>query len=114
MHLLCQLLRGLDHAHEVGLVHRDLEPNNVIITRADDDGELARIVEFGIAVLRAPDESVAGGRWTASGMIVGAPQYRAPEQAKAESVDHRADLYALGVIDVDRALAIVSLPVLPR
>jgi eukaryotic-like serine/threonine-protein kinase len=95
--LLAQILRGLEHAHGVGLIHRDLKPDNVILT-SGDGGEVARIVDFGIAVLRAPDESVEGGRLTASGMIIGTPQYMAPEQARAERVDHRADLYALGII----------------
>jgi len=93
-----QLLRGLDHAHAEGLVHRDLKPDNVIVQPGADGGELARIVDFGIAVLRAPDESIEGGRLTASGMIVGTPQYMAPEQAQGERVDQRADLYALGVM----------------
>jgi serine/threonine-protein kinase len=96
--LLKQILCGLDHAHGVGLIHRDLKPDNVILTAGDGGEETARIVDFGIAILRAPDESVEGGRLTASGMFVGTPQYMSPEQARAERVDHRADLYALGVI----------------
>ena len=96
--LLDQLLHGLDHAHGVGLIHRDLKPDNVILTSGDGGEEVARIVDFGIAVLRTPDESVEGGRLTASGMIVGTPQYMAPEQAKCEPTDHRADLYALGIM----------------
>jgi serine/threonine-protein kinase len=98
LRLLDQLLHGLDHAHGVGLIHRDLKPDNVILTAGDGGDEVARIVDFGIAVLRAPDESIEGGKLTASGMIVGTPQYMAPEQAKAERTDHRADLYALGVM----------------
>ncbi len=94
--LVRQLLRGLDHAHGCGLVHRDLKPDNVIVERAPDGGDLARIVDFGIAVLSAPDEELQ--RLTGTGMIVGTPLYMAPEQAKAEAVDHRADLYALGII----------------
>jgi serine/threonine-protein kinase len=97
LRLLVQILRGLDHAHGMGLIHRDLKPDNVILTGEVGD-EIARIVDFGIAVLRVPDESVEGGRLTASGMIVGTPQYMSPEQAKAERSDHRADLYALGVV----------------
>ncbi|MGE5185691.1 MAG: serine/threonine-protein kinase [Acidobacteriota bacterium] len=94
--LVRQLLRGLDHAHGCGLVHRDLKPDNVIVERASDGGDLARIVDFGIAVLCAPDEELQ--RLTGTGMIIGTPLYMAPEQAKAEAVDHRADLYALGII----------------
>ena len=98
LHLLKQLLRGLDHAHEMGLVHRDLKPDNVLVETTADGGERARIVDFGIAILSAPDESGEGGRLTATGMIIGTPQYMAPEQARAERVDHRADLYAVGII----------------
>ena len=90
--LLAQLLKGLDHAHGEGLVHRDLKPENVIV----EAGDVARIVDFGIAVLREPEDD--NERLTASGMIVGTPLYMAPEQAQGEDVDHRADLYALGVI----------------
>jgi serine/threonine-protein kinase len=90
--LLAQLLKGLDHAHGEGLVHRDLKPENVIV----EAGDVARIVDFGIAVLREPEDD--DERLTASGMIIGTPLYMAPEQAKGEDIDHRADLYALGVI----------------
>ncbi|MBV8762007.1 MAG: serine/threonine protein kinase [Deltaproteobacteria bacterium] len=90
--LVAQLLQGLDHAHAAGLVHRDLKPENVIV----EDGDVARIVDFGIAVLREPEAN--SERLTDTGMIVGTPLYMAPEQAKDEAVDHRADLYALGVI----------------
>ncbi len=95
--LVRQLLRGLEHAHGVGLVHRDLKPDNVIVEWKDGT-EIPRIVDFGIAVLRDPDESYDGGRLTASGQMIGTPLYMAPEQAKCEPFDHRADLFALGVI----------------
>ena len=94
--LLAQLLRGLDHAHAMGLVHRDLKPDNVIL-EGDLDEEVVKIVDFGIAVLRGGDED-QGGKLTGTGMIIGTPQYMAPEQAKCEPIDQRADLYALGVI----------------
>jgi serine/threonine-protein kinase len=90
-----QLLRGLEHAHASGLVHRDLKPDNVIVEQ-NEDGDNARIVDFGIATLSQPGETM--DRLTGTGMIVGTPLYMAPEQARAESVDHRADLYALGII----------------
>ncbi|HSD87159.1 MAG TPA: serine/threonine-protein kinase [Kofleriaceae bacterium] len=92
--LLKQLLLGLDHAHAMGFVHRDLKPENVIL---QGDLEVVRIVDFGIAVLRGGDEE-QGGKLTGTGMIVGTPLYMAPEQAKAEPIDQRADLYALGII----------------
>jgi len=91
-----QLLLGLDHAHFAGLVHRDLKPDNVIVEQGDDGIEVARIVDFGIATLAQTDETL--DRLTGTGMIVGTPLYMAPEQARAEPVDQRTDLYALGIM----------------
>jgi serine/threonine-protein kinase len=93
-----QLLRGLDHAHAAHLIHRDLKPDNVIVETADDGSEVPRIVDFGIAVLRDPEDAGPGSKLTGTGMIIGTPLYMAPEQAKGEAIDHRVDLFALGVI----------------
>jgi serine/threonine-protein kinase len=98
MHLVRQLLSGLDHAHGEGLIHRDLKPANVMVETSDSGEEVARIVDFGIAVLRDPDETIAGGKLTSTGQILGTPLYMAPEQAKGDAFDHRVDLFALGVI----------------
>jgi serine/threonine protein kinase len=92
---MAHLLRGLDHAHGAGLIHRDLKPENVLVEVDDGGRETARIVDFGIAALQQGDGSQ---RLTGTGMIVGTPLYMAPEQARGEHVDHRADLYALGII----------------
>ncbi len=93
-----QLLAGLDHAHHAGLIHRDLKPANVMIESGDGGEEIARIVDFGIAILRDPDDSVAGDKLTSTGQVLGTPLYMAPEQAKGDPFDHRIDLFALGVI----------------
>jgi serine/threonine-protein kinase len=92
--IVSQLLRGLAHAHAAGLVHRDLKPENVLV---DADG-IARIVDFGIAVVRDRDESIDGRRLTDAGLVVGTPVYMSPEQAKGRAVDHRTDLFSLGVM----------------
>ncbi|MEO7736378.1 MAG: serine/threonine-protein kinase [Kofleriaceae bacterium] len=92
-----QILRGLDHAHGAGLVHRDLKPDNVIVERDLHGGEVPRIVDFGIAVLRG-DDALTGGKLTQTGALIGTPRYMAPEQARGEPVDHRADLFALGMM----------------
>ena len=91
-----QIAEGLDHAHKRNLVHRDLKPDNIVIERTET-GDRARILDFGIAVLR--DEHEAGkGRLTTDGLVVGTPHYMAPEQAMNEPIDHRIDLFALGVM----------------
>ena len=94
--LLRGILHGLDHAHAQGLIHRDLKPENIIV-ESFDGGEIPRLVDFGIAVLRDP-ESIAGGKLTQSGQVLGTPIYMAPEQAQCEPFDERIDIFALGVI----------------
>jgi serine/threonine protein kinase len=97
--LVAQLLRGLAHAHGAGLIHRDLKPENILVERHGDGTETARIVDFGIAVLRDRDAtSPEGRRLTDAGLVVGTPLYMSPEQATGRAVDHRTDLFSLGVI----------------
>lgn len=97
--LVRQLLDGLHHAHEHGLIHRDFKPENVIVERDGHGGETPRIVDFGIALLREGGDSVDGqGRLTTNGLVLGTPHYMAPEQAVADPIDHRIDLFALGIV----------------
>jgi eukaryotic-like serine/threonine-protein kinase len=94
-----QLLEGLFHAHEQGLIHRDFKPENVIVERDSHNNEVPRIVDFGIAILREGGESAEGpGRLTTNGLVLGTPHYMAPEQAVADPIDHRIDLFALGIM----------------
>lgn len=83
-----QLALGLAAAHQRGVIHRDLKPANVLIS---EDGE-ARITDFGVA------RSAGSTGITVSGVIIGTPEYLSPEQARADPVDGRSDLYALGLI----------------
>ena len=83
-----QILEGLVEAHRLGVVHRDLKPQNIMIDRAGN----AKIMDFGIA------RSLHTKGVTGAGVIIGTPEYMAPEQAEARDVDHRADIYALGAI----------------
>ncbi len=83
---------GLGAAHEAGVIHRDLKPENVMIAR---DGRPV-ITDFGVA--RAVTGAVAGAGETERGVAVGTPWYMAPEQLMAGDIDHRADLWALGVV----------------
>lgn len=84
-----QLLRALEVAHEQGVIHRDIKPQNVAVT---PDGVL-KVMDFGIARLAKRSHGV-----TEAGMIVGTPEYMAPEQLLGDDVDARADLYAAGVV----------------
>ena len=99
IHLVRQMLEGLFHAHEAGLIHRDFKPENVIIEKDTHGAEVPRIVDFGIAILREGGDSTDGpGRLTTNGLVLGTPHYMAPEQAVADPIDHRIDLFALGII----------------
>jgi serine/threonine-protein kinase len=94
-----QMLEGLFHAHEQGLIHRDFKPENVIVEKDSHGAEVPRIVDFGIAILREGGESSHGpGRLTTNGLVLGTPHYMAPEQAVADPIDHRIDLFALGIM----------------
>jgi tRNA A-37 threonylcarbamoyl transferase component Bud32 len=96
--LTAQVLEILDFAHRNGVIHRDLKPANILIE--DRAGhELVRIVDFGIAkVLRDSGSPESEGTITRPGHMCGTVGYAAPEQAAGEPADHRADLYAAGVI----------------
>ena len=89
-----QVVSGLVAAHEAGVVHRDLKPANIMI----DQDDQAVIMDFGIA------RSVSGGGATMAGAVVGTLEYMAPEQAMAQPIDHRADIYAFGLILLDMLL----------
>jgi hypothetical protein len=91
-----QMARGLGHAHRAGLVHRDFKPANVATGVGDDGEEVARILDFGLAIAGGDGNRV--GRLTEHGLVVGTPIYISPEQARDHVVDHRADLFALGVV----------------
>jgi protein kinase/serine/threonine-protein kinase len=83
-----QVCEGLSEAHRLGVVHRDLKPQNIMI---DKDGN-ARIMDFGIA------RSIMGKGITGAGVMIGTPEYMSPEQAEVKEVDQRSDIYSLGVI----------------
>ncbi len=93
-----QIARGLAAAHERGIVHRDLKPENLFLTR---DRRL-KILDFGVAkLIRAPDPdepTAVADALTDLGVVVGTVGYMAPEQVRANPIDHRADIFALGVV----------------
>jgi eukaryotic-like serine/threonine-protein kinase len=95
-----QMCRALAAAHESGVVHRDMKPENVFLQRTADGEEIVKIVDFGIAQLRSKDADVVQPkrRLTRTGMIFGTPEYMAPEQASGKHADPRSDIYSVGII----------------
>ncbi|MDB4941382.1 MAG: Serine/threonine protein kinase [Labilithrix sp.] len=95
-----QILQALEAAHSLGVVHRDLKPDNVFVT-FDGTKPVVKLIDFGIAKLKRA-EGAAGAahkNLTVAGMMMGTPEYMAPEQAySATDVDARADLYSVGVM----------------
>lgn len=94
--LILQVLRGLEHAHAQGVIHRDLKPQNIFVTREADGSQVLKLVDFGIAKIVTGDG--AQEQMTRAGMVFGTPQYMSPEQALGVDIDARADLYAVGVL----------------
>ncbi len=92
-----QVASALEAAHDKGIVHRDLKPDNLLLVQSDDEEDFIKVLDFGVA--KVPVEShEAGKAITQAGVVYGTPEYMAPEQALGQSVDGRADLYALGVV----------------
>lgn len=106
LHIARQIAAALSRAHTLKIVHRDLKPENVMLVERDGDQDFVKVLDFGIAKVQI-GELTAGdvnkaepgqAVLTQAGMVYGTPEYMAPEQALGQSVDARADLYALGCI----------------
>jgi serine/threonine-protein kinase len=83
-----QVADGLGYAHERGIVHRDIKPGNIML----NGGGAAKIMDFGLARMRMSDHK------TSTGMVLGTPRYMSPEQISGQPLDHRSDIFSLGIV----------------
>jgi serine/threonine-protein kinase len=95
IHVAMQACLALEEAHDAGIIHRDIKPHNLFMTRVGDDPDFVKLLDFGIVRLREPTSMSGDLTWT--GVVVGTPAYIAPELMDGAPADERSDVYALGV-----------------
>ncbi|PYP16784.1 MAG: hypothetical protein DMD52_06775 [Gemmatimonadetes bacterium] len=94
--VLRQVCAGLHHAHELQIVHRDLKPENIMLVPEDGGRDRAVVMDFGLAKERRADPAIA--KLTATGIILGTPEFMSPEQIRGRPLDARSDIYAVGIV----------------
>ena len=92
--IIGQVAEGLSAAHDLGIVHRDMKPDNIMVCAQRDGREVVKVVDFGIA--KATQEATT--QMTRPGFVIGTPEYMSPEQASAGKLDQRSDIYALALV----------------
>ncbi|GEM_PF-6865702 len=96
INLVCQALEALVVAHSLGIVHRDMKPDNVFLIKGPDGSEFVKVLDFGIAKFLAPEST--NETLSRDGFVFGTPQYICPEQALGWQVSPASDIYSLGVV----------------
>jgi len=103
--VFAQCCRGLAHAHKRGVIHRDIKPSNIRLYKDEHNAVTAKILDFGIAKLFTQDEESL--KMTETGAVMGSPAFMSPEQSRAEPVDHRTDIYSLGMVMYQAATGVL-------
>jgi serine/threonine protein kinase len=93
---ISDIAAGLQVAHELGIVHRDLKPENVMISKTPDGGDRAIVMDFGLAKERQMSAEIK--KLTATGIVLGTPEFMSPEQLRGKALDPRTDVYSLGLM----------------
>ncbi len=88
LRLIIDVARGVESAHSIGIIHRDIKPQNILLK----DGSMPKILDFGIA------QTTGSTELTTAGFVMGSPKYMSPEQVQAQPLDARSDIYSLGVL----------------
>jgi serine/threonine protein kinase len=96
--IMSQVLSALDEAHIQGVIHRDLKPSNIMLIERRGEADFVKVCDFGIAKAAQDAKEDRESMLTIQGLVCGTPEYMAPEQARGEVLDGRADLYAAAVI----------------
>lgn len=116
--LICQAAEGLAHAHERGIVHKDIRPSNLLLDDAEeapeafDETYTLKIADFGLARLAQGGSAMTfAGMTLGSGVMLGAPAYMSPELCRGQEVDERSDLYSLGVTLYEMLTGMLPFPV---
>jgi eukaryotic-like serine/threonine-protein kinase len=95
--IVSQVLSALSDAHGAGVIHRDLKPENIMVEQRRGEPDFVKVLDFGIAKI-TDSSGEDGPALTRAGFVCGTPEYMSPEQARGATLDHRSDLYAVGVI----------------
>jgi serine/threonine-protein kinase len=95
IHLVSQAARALAEAHSKGIVHRDVKPENIFVVHLAEEPDFVKVLDFGVAHLVGPK---LDAKLTQTGALVGTPAWLAPEAIRADPIDARADVYALGAV----------------
>src|SRR3954466_1191513 len=93
LRILSQMCASLSEAHNQGIIHRDIKPDNVYLVDMKGAGDYVKVLDFSVAKLDAPDAQV-----TRAGVVFGTPQYMSPEQGRGVPLDARSDIYAVGIV----------------
>jgi serine/threonine-protein kinase len=98
IHLVLQVCASLDDAHQNGLVHRDIKPGNIVVSRIGSAWDFVKVLDFGLVKLESAGQREENARLTADTSVSGTPGFIAPEVVLGEKSDHRVDIYSLGCV----------------